>query len=86
MTTTTKQFEMLAIAAYELAPEDQEELAYNTIGYELDAMMDGRRIVLMGEQAELKRWSDEVWIGLAKAKGWTGRLVIWNGKMLDYGS
>lgn len=86
MTTTTKQYEMLAMAAFELSANDQEELAYNTIGYELDAAMDPNRIVLWGEQTELKRWLEERWLPLAKTKGWYSRLMVWKGKMLDYGS
>lgn len=79
-TNTTK-----GVIEFRLSAVDQEELAYNTLGYELEVTaQDAERIELTGDQMEMRRWVQETWAPLAQSKGWYGRLLIWNGVAIEY--
>lgn len=87
MTTITGK----TVVEYELDRVDAEELLYNTLGWgerpafeiEMVAQSD-EWIVLMGDADEMRRWSDERWVGLARSKGWWARPLVLDGRVVDW--
>lgn len=82
MTTNTNT----DVVEMRLSVVDQEELAYNVIGYELEvSAQDADRIELTGEHDEMRRWVAERWAPVAKAKGWPpARALVVKGEPVEY--
>lgn len=75
-----------SVVEFRLSAVDQEELAYNAIGYELEvSAQDAARIELTGDHAEQVRFAEERWAPLSKAKGWPpAKMLIARGVPVEY--